>query len=202
MPDTILSLADLQPGDLFGNPPGVWYTKEICRLQGSQTFHWGLWISPPDRVITESIGKGTAITRYDYAQSYIYRIKALQNVSVQDILNAIADYGRSTYGMSENLSTVYRYLLDYWLPQYPWEGPPVPSFLPGWPSSWATPTDYSFSKPFNTPVNCIEYVTLIAERLGYEILPPGEIVVEKNLENSPLLDYLGILQIPQGTPSY
>ncbi|MDD5510419.1 MAG: hypothetical protein PHI12_06400 [Dehalococcoidales bacterium] len=24
----------------------------------------------------------------------------------------------------------------YLLPQFPWEGPPVPRFLPGWPWNW------------------------------------------------------------------
>jgi hypothetical protein len=75
------------------------------------------------------------------------------------------------------------------------------SFLPGWPWSWGTPTDYAFTKPFNAPLNCMEYAVLICHILGYDILPQGEIVVEKNLENSPNLEYLGILETA-GVASY
>jgi hypothetical protein len=195
--DTI-TLNDLKPGDLFGNPPGVWWTQEICRLQGSKTFHWGIFVDPQNRIITESIGKGTAVTRYDiYPQSHVYRIKAAQNITSQDILNAIADYGRSTYNMGENFSTAWNYLLDSWLPLYPWEGPPVPSWFPGWPWNTAVKTAYTFTKPFNTPVNCILYVALITQQLGYQILPEGDLVIEVNMENSPYLEYLGLLELPE-----
>jgi hypothetical protein len=198
----MVALADLRPADLFANPPGTWYTKYLCQLQGSKTFHWGLWVDPPNNIITEAIGKGSTVDIFPYAESYIYRIKAAQNITEQDILNAIAQFGRSGYSFSDDLQTAWAFILDYWLPLYPNEGPPVPSFLPGWPSSWGTPVDYSFSKPFNAPLNCMEYAVSICQLLGYQILPPGEIVVEKNLENSPLLDYLGVLQVPQGTPGY
>ncbi len=197
----MVALADIRPADLFGNPPGAWFTKEISRLQGSETFHWGMWVRPQDLVVTESIDKGTAITRYNYSASHIYRIRALQDVSTEDILNAIADYGRSTYGMSENFSTASQFLLAYYAPQYIWEGPPVPSFLPGWPWRKDTVLQKTFSKPLNAPVNCIQYVTLLSRRLGYEILPEGDLVVEINLENSPLLEYLGILEM-EGSEGY
>ncbi|MBA7480419.1 hypothetical protein ES707_15873 [subsurface metagenome] len=189
----MLTLTDIQPADLFETPPSAWFTKEITRLQEAKGFHWGMFVAPQSLIATESIEKGTALTRYEYATSYIYRIKALQNVSTGDILCAIADYGRSTYGMSENFLTAFNYLVNYWLPQYPWEGPPVPSFLPGWPG---TPDiDKSFTKPLNAPVNCIQYIVLIAHRLGYDILLPGQLVIQKNLENSPYLEYLGVLEI-------
>jgi hypothetical protein len=196
----VVTLADLRPGDLFETPPSAWHTKEIARLQGARGFHWGMIISPENLIATESIEKGTAITRYEYQQAYIYRIKALNNVSTDDILNAIAYYGRSTYGMGENFDTAFKYLVAYWLPQYPWEGPPLPSWAPGWPG--LPEVDKSFTKPLNAPVNCIQYITLIAQKLGYVILPEGQLVVEVNLENSPYLEYLGVLELPEGGPGY
>lgn len=188
----MLALSDLQPGDLFANRPVDWLTRYLVQLEGAKTFHWGMFVSPPEFIITESIQKGTAITRYNYPFSYIYRIKDLQNVSVDDILNAIADYGRSTYNMGENFVTGFNYAVNYWLPQYPWEGPPVPSWLPGWPGSPVV--DKGFTKPLNASVNCIQYITLIAQRLGYNILPMWQLVIQKTLENSPYLEYLGEFQ--------
>ena len=119
----MVALADLRPGDLFENPPGVWWTQEITRLQGAQGFHWGMFVDPVDLIATESIGKGTAITRYNYARSFIYRIKDLPTPTVDQVINAVADYGRSTYNMGENITTAWNFILDSWLPQYPWDLP-------------------------------------------------------------------------------
>jgi hypothetical protein len=197
--DTLLTLSDIQPCDLFGNPPGVWYTEYLCQLQGCRTFHWGLWLDPPNSIITETIGKGSTVDLFHYASTYVYRIKAAQNVTESQILYAISQFGLTQYSFSDNLQTAWTFIANYWLPLYITEGPPVPSFLPGWPWNWTTPEDYSLSKPLNSSMNCMEYVVSICKLLGYQILPAGQIVIEKNLENSPYLEYLGIYNAPGQT---
>ena len=194
MADIVLSLSDLQPGDLFGNLPGVWYTKYLCQLENCVTFHWGMWLNPSENIITETIGKGSTVALYHYPKSYCYRIKAAQGITQQEILNAVAQFGLTGYSISDDFQTAFTFIANYWLPLYITEGPPVPSWLPGWPWDWTTPEDYSFTKPLNAPMNCMEYTVSICQLLGYQVIPQGQIVVEKNLENSPYLEYIGVYQ--------
>jgi hypothetical protein len=189
----MVTTADLATGDLFEIPPDSFITNLLCGVSQSQGLHWGMLVQPGDPywISTECVGKGVSLTQFNYKRSYIYRIKGLTDLDPNELLNIIAEYGLTTYGYSDDFTIALSTIVRYGFPMYPWEGPPLPSFFPGWPG---TPvTDLGLTKPDPVPINCIHYVDLLAAQLGYFLVPPGGILIPSQLEKSPYLDYLGEL---------
>lgn len=166
--DEKMILEDVKTADLFGIPPTSWWTKQICRILGAQTFHWGMMISSDAKgwVITESIGKGVALTRFTYKKAFIYRIKGIGNVDWRRLISIVADYGDAPYDFETNFRTAIWWLLKHYL------GKVIPVIK-------------------DKPVNCVEWVALIGVELGVKIVPDSEYPMPQNLEASPMLEYLG-----------
>lgn len=115
-------------------------------------------------IISESIGKGVALTRFDYEEAYIYRIKGLKGISFIDILSAHSKYGAYPYDMEVNFRTALWFILKHYL------GIVIPRVR---------------DKKFN----CQEHVCAIASELGFDLIPPKDYPACINLEHSPNLEF-------------
>lgn len=162
-----MNLLDIRPGDLFATPPSSWWGELICKIIKARTFHWGCFLMRDDDgwVITESIGKGVAVTRFNYRDALIYRIKKLR-VSFVDVLSTASYYGSWRYDWDVAFKTATWWLLKHYL------GKLIPRYR-------------------DKEVNCQEYVCLLARKMGFAIIEKGEYPMSINLENSTALEYLG-----------
>jgi hypothetical protein len=163
-----MKLEDIRTTDLFGIPPSTWYAKWICKILNALTFHWGMFISDDDKgwVITESIGKGVALTRFTYPHAYIYRIKDIGEVDWRRLISIVADYGDYPYDFTVAFKTAIWWLLKHYF------GKVIPVV-------------------HDKAVNCQELVVLLGCELGVKIIPDDQYPMCKNLEESPYLEYLG-----------
>jgi hypothetical protein len=164
-----ITRTEIKTADLFATPPNTWWEKWICRIIGAKTFHWGLFIVSDDRgwVITESIPKGTSLTRFTYPKAYIYRIKGIGEIDPMRITSIHADYGELPYDWG---TTVF------------------------WTGLWWLLKHYLgivIRVIHDKAVNCQEWVVLIAYELGVKLIPDNEYPICVNLENSPYLEYRG-----------
>ncbi|MBA7708807.1 hypothetical protein ES703_117711 [subsurface metagenome] len=116
-------------------------------------------------IITESIGKGTAITRFSYPRAYIYRIKGVE-VKAKDVISVHSHYGEWRYDWDVPLKTALWWLLKHYFGKV----------IPRWRDK---------------EVNCQEWVCLLAIELGVRVIPEDEYPMCVNLEHSPNLEYLG-----------
>jgi len=157
----------LRPGDLFAIPPGGWLARQLCRIIGAKTFHWGMFVDHDSEewIITESIGKGVAITRFSYPRAYIYRIKGVE-VKAKDVISVHSHYGEWRYDWDVPLKTALWWLLKHYFGKV----------IPRWRDK---------------EVNCQEWVCLLAIELGVRVIPEDEYPMCVNLEHSPNLEYLG-----------
>ncbi len=166
----------LEPADLFATPPGVWWTKWICKIIGAQTFHWGMLVMPDgdDWVTSESIGKGTTISRLGGRKAFIYRVKALSHIEVEpkEIFAIHSQYGEWKYDWEVIFLTGIWWLCRHYL------GKVLPVVR-------------------DKKVNCQEWIVLLATLLGVvnnlviKLIPDDEYPMCTNLENSPYLEYIG-----------
>lgn len=163
-------MIDVKPGDLFAIPPTSWWTKLLCKIVGAKTFHWGVIVTRDGGsfIISESIGKGLAVTRLDYEKAYIYRIKELKKLSFRDVLRIHSLYGAYRYDWDVAFKTAAWWLLKHYL------GIIIP-------------------RHHDKEVNCQEWVCLFSSELGVSIVPADAFPMCTNLENSPHLEYLGLL---------
>lgn len=154
----------IEPGDIFATPPASWWSKWLCEIIGAKTFHWGMLVKQDNDgwIITESIGKGVALTRFDYDNAYIYRIKDLGEVSSDDLISIISYYGAYKYDWDVPLKTALWWMLKHYFG----------IIIPRWRDK---------------EVNCQEWVCLIANELGVKIIPDDEYPMCTNLEKSPFL---------------
>ena len=161
-------LDDVKTADLFGIPPTAWWTRQICRILDARTFHWGMMISSDDKgwVITESIGKGVALTRFTYKKAYIYRIKDIGEVSWKRLISIVADYGDAPYDFTVGFRTAIWWLLKHYF------GKVIPVI-------------------HDKALNCQELVILLGVELGVKIIPEDEFPMCRNLEQSQFLELLG-----------
>ena len=159
---------DIKTADLFGVPPHGWLETKLAALIGSVTWHWGMFIAEDDKgwVITESIGKGVALTRFTYPHTYIYRIKDIGEVTWKRLISIVADYGDYPYDFTVAFKTAIWWLLKHYL------GKVIPVV-------------------HDKAVNCQEWVVLLACELGVKIIPDDQYPMCTNLENSPFLELLG-----------
>jgi hypothetical protein len=159
----------MKSGYLFATPPGQWWAKWICRILGARTFHWGMVVqktSGGDWITTESIGKGTALSRLWGREIYLYRVKGLEEVKPKQIYEIHSAYGECHYDIEVYIHTAIWWLLRHYL------GVIIPIVR---------------DKKFH----CQEWVCLLACELGVKIIPDDEYPICTNLENSPYLEYLG-----------
>ena len=141
---------------------------KLASLIGAKTWHWGMLISDNDKgwVITESIGKGVALTRFTYPRAYIYRIKDIGEVNWKRLISIVADYGDAPYDFTVAFKTAIWWLLRHYL------GKIIPVVK-------------------GKAVNCQEWVVLLACELGVKIIPDDQYPMCKNLEESPMLELVG-----------
>jgi hypothetical protein len=127
-----------------------------------------MFIAEDDRgwIITESIGKGTALTRFTYPKAYIYHIKDIGEIDWRRPISIHAEYGELPYDWQVAFRTAIWWLFKHYL------GTVIPVIK-------------------DEAVNCQEWVVLIAYELGVRLIPDDEYPICTNLENSKYLEYLG-----------
>ena len=162
-------MIELRNGDLAGIPPSGWLPKLVCKILKAKTFHW-LMIIGRDRdgyICSESLGKGTAITRFVYPKAYIYRIKKLKHEpETYKLVSFHSWYGEQPYDMQVNFLSAIWFLLKHYLKII------IPVI-------------------HNHTFNCQEWVVYLSAMLGYKIIPENEYPYCINLERSEALEYLG-----------
>lgn len=163
-----MELGDIKTADLFAIPPHGWLQKKICSLIAAKSWHWGMFISSDNKgwVITESIGKGVALTRFTYTRARIYRIKGIGEVDWRRLISIVADYGDFPYDFTVGFRTAVWWLLKHYF-------------------SKVIPVVH------DKALNCQELVVLLGCELGVKIIPEDEYPMCTNLENSPFLQLLG-----------
>ena len=157
----------IKAGYLGATPPGSWWAKLLCRIIGAKTWHWFIFVRKIEAgwIISESIGKGTALTVAEYPEIFVYRIKGLK-VSDKEIVNFHALFGEYGYDWDVAFKTTLWWFLKHYL------GIIIPGHR-------------------DKEVNCQEYVALFAEIMGKPIIPLESYPMCVNLENSKALKYLG-----------
>ncbi|GAI76393.1 unnamed protein product [marine sediment metagenome] len=163
---------EIKVGYLGATTPTSWWTELLCKIIGASTWHWFMFVVPDTDgwIITESIGKGVALTRFDYEKSYIYRIKGLE-VSPEKLISIISYYGAYRYDWDVAFKTALWWFLKHYF------GKLIPRY-------------------HDKEVNCQEWVCLLAAELGVKIIPDGEYPMCTNLERSPYLEELGVRWFP------
>jgi hypothetical protein len=160
---------EIKNGDLFGTPPSGWLANLACKIVKAKTFHWGIIIGKDkDGYITsESLGKGTSVSRFVYPKAYIYRIKKLRHEpETYKLVSYHSIYGNTLYDMQVNFLTGIWFILKHYLKIV------IPVIK-------------------NHTFNCQEHVVYMSVMLGAKIIPDNEYPYCVNLENSPQLDYIG-----------
>lgn len=161
---------ELHAGYLAATPPGAWWARWICRILKAKTFHWFMLVGPDgnDWITSESIGKGTTISRLGGRKAFIYKIKELYLVAPMRIVGIHSEYGEWPYDWQVIFRTAIWWLFKHYL------GKVIPVI-------------------HDKAVNCQEWVVLLATELGVKIIPDDQYPMCTNLENSPHLEYLGVV---------
>ncbi|MDD5229706.1 MAG: hypothetical protein PHC43_00095 [Candidatus Marinimicrobia bacterium] len=122
-----------------------------------------------DYVTSESIPKGTAVSRVVGRKMKIYRLKGDPDIYSNQILDVHSEYGEMPYGWQMNFWTAIAFLAKYYF------GKVIPVFK-------------------TKGINCISWVDFGSAQLGYNIIPEDEWVLESELEKSDKLEYVGDLE--------
>jgi len=159
----------LRKGDLFGVPPHGWLPTFVCKVVKSKAFHFGMVIgSDKDGYITsESLGKGTSVSRLVYPLVYVYRIKTLKHEpETYRLLSFHSWQGDKGYDMQVNFLAGVWFLLKHYL-------------------KLAIPIVK------NNTYNCQEWIVYLAYCLGVRVISEDEYPYCRNLEKSESLEYIG-----------
>ena len=162
-------MIEFRNGDLFGIPPHGFWANLVCKIVKARTFHWGCIIGKDkDGYITsESLGKGTSISRFVYSKAYIYRIKSLRHEpETYRLISFHSWHGEAVYDMQVNFLTTIWFLFKHYL-------------------------KIAIPVVKNHTYNCQEWVTYMASCLGVKIIREDEYPYCRNLEKSEALEYLG-----------
>ena len=161
-------MIELKNGDLFGVPPKNKFEKFLCSIIKAKTFHWGCIIGRDKYgyICSESLGKGTAVTRFTYPEAHIYRIKDIEEPTMFKLISIHSQHGEACYDMPANILTGVWFLLKHYL-------------------KIVIPVIH------NHTYNCQEHVVYMASMLGVKIIPDTDYPYCKNLENSSYLEYVG-----------
>ena len=157
----------IRSGYLAAIPPSSWWAKWLCKIIKAKSFHWFIFVKS-DRfgwIISESIGKGTALTRFHYPNAYIYKIKGLE-VKPDQIIQFHSFYGGWRYDWDVAFKSALWWLLKHYF------GILIPRHR-------------------DKSVNCQEWVNWFAENFDYKIVEDWEYPVSKNLEDSKYLEFVG-----------
>ncbi len=174
MMETIESLTkrfpiELRNGDLFGVPPHGLIPELVCKILKVKTFHWGMILRrDKDGYITsESLGKGTSVSRLVYPSVYVYRIKTLKHEpETYRLLSFHSWQGAKSYDMQVNILSGVWFLLKHYL-------------------KIAIPVIK------NHTFNCQEWVVYLASCLGVKVIDEKDYPYCRNLERSKELECLG-----------
>ena len=162
-------MIELRNGDIAGIPPSGWLPKLVCKILKAHTFHFCMIIgNDKDGYITsESLGKGTSVSRFTYPCAHIYRIRKLRHEPEMYRLISFHSWrGEAVYDMQVNFLSGVWFLLKHYLKIV------IPVIK-------------------NHTYNCQEWVIYLAFCLGIRIIPENEYPYCKNLEKSEALEYLG-----------
>ena len=166
---------ELRNGDLMGIPPSGGLAKLVCKIVQARTFHW-LMIIGRDKdgwITSESLGKGTSVSRFVYPTAYIYRIKSLKHEpETYRLISFHSQRGEAVYDFQANFLAGIWFLLKHYL---------------------------KIAIPIvkNNTYNCQEWVIYLAYCLKAKIIPDSEYPYCRNLEKSEYLEYLGELRQSQ-----
>jgi hypothetical protein len=182
-----MNTIDLKSGYLFGIPPQgcieKWCCSEMQKLTGviSRTFHWGMLFMEDSCGWTcvESIYKGPAITRFEYAKAHIYRIRKQEGpVCQHDIISVASEYGEYPYDWMVNYKMAAWLLFQHYL-------------------------HTELPVKINHKLDCVELVNAMSIDLvdrfcgdpdGGRLVPPDIYPLPVYLDHSPALEYLGVWQ--------
>jgi len=159
---------EIRNGDLFGVPPTSWHSRLICKILNAKTFHWGIIIGrdKDGYICSESISKGTSVTRFVYPKAYIYRIKKLgHEPETYRLVSFHSLYGERPYDMRVNFLTGIWFLLKHYLKIV------LPVIK-------------------NHTFNCQEWIVYMASCLGVKIIGEEEYPYCTNLEKSEALEFI------------
>lgn len=162
---------ELQNGYLVGIPPSTWLPKLCCKIVGAKTFHWLMLVGrdPKGWMCSESINKGTALTRFNYDKAYIYKIKNIPEPSMYKLISIHSWHGWCEYDNLVNFRTAIWFILKHYLKII------IPVI-------------------HNHKFNCQEHVVYMASELGVKLIAENEYPFCVNLEKSPMLEYLGSMR--------
>lgn len=149
---------------LFATPPNSWLERQLCRIVGAKTFHWGVIVCQvgDDWITSESISKGTALSRLHGRYAFFYKVK-FAYASLGRLIDIHSEHGELPYDWQVNIRAAVWWLFKHYL------GKVLPVLK-------------------DRPVNCQEWVCLVASELGVKLIPDGEYPVCTNLEHSPMLE--------------
>ncbi len=165
-------MLELRNGDLFGIPPSGFLANLVCKIVKAKTFHWGVIIGEDKDgwIASESLGKGTSVSRFVYPKAYIYRIKSLKHEpETYRLISFHSWQGDKGYDMQVNFLSGVWFILKHYLKIV------IPVVK-------------------NNTFNCQEWICYLASCLGVKLIAENEYPYCVNLENSPFLDYLGELR--------
>jgi hypothetical protein len=160
---------ELKNGDLFGIPPSGFLATTVCKILHARTFHWGMVISKDKDgyICSESIGKGTAVTRFVYPKAYIYRIKKLKHEpDMYRLISFHSQRGEAIYDMQVNYLTGIWFILKHYFKIV------IPIIS-------------------NHTFNCQEWVCYMASCLRCKIIESDQYPYSKNIEESEFLEFVG-----------
>jgi hypothetical protein len=154
----------LRTGYLCAEAPGSCWAKWICRILGATTFHWFMLVEPTgeDWITTESIQKGTSLSRLGWRKVRVFKIKGLE-VTPKQIYEVHSAYGECPYDYGVYFRTAVWWLLKHYFNK----------IIP-----------ITKDKAFH----CEEWVCLLAVELGAKIIEDNEYPTPELLENSPYLE--------------
>lgn len=158
----------LRNGDLIGVAPSGWLATTICKILKAKTFHWAVVIGRDSGgyILSESLGKGTAVTRLRYAHYYAYRVRGCPAPTTGFLLGVHADNGDLEYDMQVNYLTGAWFLLKHYLKIV------IPIVK-------------------NHTFNCQEWAVFLTLQWARSIIPRDDYPYCINLEQSPQLEFLG-----------
>ena len=171
-----IALSDLKPGYYGGMPPGNWWERWLCHAEGCKTFHW-MWLVRTvyeegmlvDFISSESISKGTSITRVENRKMMVWRIIGDPAIDADDMFDIHSNFGGSRYSWGMSIWSGVWYLAKHYFQK-------VVPFI-------------KFKG-----VNCLYWVDIASLLLGYDLVPGDpEYIMQVDLENSPTLEYVGEL---------
>lgn len=168
-----MRLDEIKKGDIFGQPPDNWWERWACRVQGARFFHFGWFVNPivedgqiVDWATSEAISTGVDMTRLDGRRVGVMRIIVLPEPSLSELVTIHSDYGDLPYNWEVNFLTAIWYVAKHYLGK-------------------------TIRVIKTHGLNCIGWVVCYGVERKVQLIPPNQYVTEAALESSPLIEYIG-----------